>query len=91
MLFPFIGEHGIDAPYYQGGSRDSSFLFNNAHVVIRWTDVGGPRYLYSRTPPVTAPPFNPTKLLSIQFQVFTNTSTATPYAFCVANLTLLRN
>jgi hypothetical protein len=91
VLFPFIGEHGTDAPYYQGASLSYSAFASGAHIEIHWTDVGGPMYLTYSTPPVTPPIFDPTQLLSIQFQVFTNTSTSVPYAFCVANLTLLRD
>jgi len=43
-------------------------------------------YVSQTTPP---PPFDPTGLLGVQFQVFTNASTAIPYAFCVSNFRLL--
>ena len=87
--FPFTGEHGTDSPYYQGATQSYSVLTNGSHVVIHWSDIGGPAYLANQVPPVTAPPFDNTKIQSIQFQVFTNTSTATPYGFCVNNLTVL--
>jgi hypothetical protein len=87
--FPFLGEHGQDSPYYKGATIDNSMLTNNAIVTIRWADVGGPAYLLSQMPAVTPPPFDPTQVFSIQWQVFTNTSTATPYQFCVTNLALL--
>ncbi|HET9957874.1 MAG TPA: hypothetical protein VFQ61_25425, partial [Polyangiaceae bacterium] len=35
-------------------------------------------------------PFNPAKLLGIQFHVPTNTSAATPYSFCISNLKLIK-
>jgi len=89
VLFPFIGQHGGDAPYFQGQTLSYSPVVNNSHVEIHWSDVGGPLYLGYSVPPVTPPLFDPSKLLSIQFQVFTNTSTATPFGFCVSNLTLL--
>ena len=34
--------------------------------------------------------FDPTRMLGIQFHVPTNTMSRTPYAFCIRNLTLLR-
>ncbi len=49
----------------------------------------GPYYLTQQVPPTTPPPFDPSKAYGIRFQVITNTATATPYAFCVNNLTLL--
>lgn len=97
--FPFDGEHGgTDSPYWEGATKDHSDLNTSAmtpataqHVTIHWADIGGPLYLTTQTNPVTPPPFDPTKAQSIQFQVFTNTSTTVPYSFCVANLTLLTN
>ncbi len=88
--FPFVGEHGTDSPYYQGGGTAAqafSTLNNNSHVVIHWSDVGGPKYLSDQG--MTPPAFDKTKIQSIQFQVFTNATTNTPYAFCVNNLTVL--
>jgi hypothetical protein len=91
--FPFTGEHGVDSPYWMGASKASSPLVAPAgttqHVQIAWTDVRGPYYLTQQTPPVTPPPFDATKVQSIQFQVFTNPTAPTPYAFCVSNLALL--
>ncbi|HVZ87564.1 MAG TPA: hypothetical protein VHG72_11385 [Polyangia bacterium] len=97
--FPFTGENnGTDSPYYQGGTKDFSTLDATAttpakaqHVTIHWSDIGGPKYLTEQTPPTPPPPFDDTKVQSIQFQVFTNQSTTTPFSFCVANLTLLTN
>ena len=59
------------------------------HVEIAWADVGGPFYLTQQSPAVTPPAFDVTKVQSIQFQVFTNINTSSPYAFCVANLALI--
>jgi hypothetical protein len=91
--FPFDGEHqsptGGDSPYWMGASLDHSPLTNNDTVTIRWADVGGPYYLTQQSPPSVPPAFDPTTVQSIQFQVFTNASTTTPFAFCVNNLTLL--
>jgi hypothetical protein len=90
--FPFTGEHGgNDSPYWMGATNDSSPLVAG-HIVVKWSDVGGPKYLAGQTPPVdfTKFPLDLTHVQSIQFQVFTNTSTATPYSFCVANLALTK-
>ena len=64
--------HGSDSPYWQGDTQDYSSLANNKTITIKWADVGGPKYLTAQSPPTTPPPFDPTKVQSIQFQVFTN-------------------
>jgi hypothetical protein len=94
--FPFDGEHfdptdptKADSPYWEGADKDHSTLNNNTMVKIYWDQVGGPDYLTKQTPAIDPPPFDPTKVQSIQFQVFTNASTTTPFSFCVDNLTLL--
>ena len=86
--FPFTGEHGTDSPYWMGATKAASPL-SMTHIEVDWSDVGGPFYLTQQSPPVTPPAFDVTKVQSIQFQVFTNTTASTPYAFCVANLALL--
>ena len=88
--FPFTGEHGSDSPYWMGDTNASSPLAVG-HMKVNFSDVGGPAYLKNQTPPTTPPPFDKTKVQSIQFQVFTVTSSSTPYSFCVANLTLIPN
>jgi hypothetical protein len=91
--FPFTGEHNTDSPYWMGASKASSPLTvsggGSLPVVIHWSEVGGPYYLTQQSPAVTPPAFNPAKVQSLQFQVTTNTTATTPYAFCVANLALL--
>jgi hypothetical protein len=91
--FPFTGEHGVDSPYWMGAAKTSSPLAapsgTTQHVEVDWSDVGGPYYLTQRSPSITPPPFDATKVQSIQFAVFTKTTAPTPYAFCVANLTLV--
>ena len=93
--FPFTGEHGTDSPYWMGAAKASSPLTPPAggslHVEAHWTDVGGPYYLTQQSPSVTPPAFDPKHVKSIQFQVFTNATATTPYAFCVANLALIPN
>jgi hypothetical protein len=95
--FPFRGQHGGDAPYWEGATRAASPLTgttaNPQHVEIRWADIGGPYYLLQETPAVDLAgyAFDPRAVQAIQFLVFTNTSTTTPYNFCVANLSYLKN
>jgi hypothetical protein len=90
--FPFTGEHGTDSPYWMGAAKASSPLTPTPmHVEVHWTDVGGPFYLSQQSPAVTAPAFDPKHIQSLQFQVFTNATATTPYAFCVANLALIPN
>jgi hypothetical protein len=86
--FPFTGEHGTDSPYWMGDTNTSSPL-KAGHITVNWADVGGPAYLKNQVPPTTPPKFDSTKTQSIQFQVFTNVNTTTPYSFCVANLALI--
>jgi hypothetical protein len=88
--FPFMGEHGNDSPYFAANKTDDhSTLSTTSTNKVLWGSVLGPAYLAGQTPPVTPPAFDPTQVLSIQFQVFTNASTSTPYAFCVNNLALI--
>jgi hypothetical protein len=98
--FPFMGEHGTDAPYWDGGGdRATAYspltgtTASPQHVEIKWADVGGPQYLMAEVPPVDVAdyPFDPRAVQGIQFLVFTNASTVTPYSFCVANLALMTN
>jgi hypothetical protein len=94
--FPFKTMHGTDSPYWMGAAMMSSPLTGTTaapqHVKITWGDVGGPFYLTQQTPAVdvTQYPFDPKNVQAIQFQVFTNTKTTTPYSFCVANLALTK-
>jgi hypothetical protein len=92
--FPFLGQHGLDAPYWKGATAYSPLTGttpNPQHVVIKWADIGGPEYLTQEVPPVdvTLYPFDPTAVQAIQFLVFTSTASTTPYSFCVANLALV--
>ena len=86
--FPFTGEHGTDSPYYQGKTQSFSALASGDHVTIHWSDVAGPKYLSDNG--TTPPAFDPHHIQSIQFQVFTNATTATPYSFCINNLAVLK-
>jgi len=89
--FPFVNEHGTDSPYYLGGglTAQTYSITTAGHYTVHWADIGGPKYLSDQN--ITPPPFDKTKIQSIQFQVTTNASTTTPYNFCINNLTLLTN
>ncbi|HEY6476782.1 MAG TPA: hypothetical protein VI456_09395 [Polyangia bacterium] len=93
--FPNQKQHVTDSPYWMGATKMSSPLTSPGGAVqeetVLWSDVGGPLYLTTQNPPVdlTPYPFDTTGVQAIQFQVFTNTTSATPYSFCVANLALI--
>jgi hypothetical protein len=83
--FPFQGEYMSDAPYWSGAANDLSPIMMDGDYSFKWTDVGGPSYLTSPTPPA----FDSTKIISAQFHVVTNTNG--PIAvnnLCVSNVTL---
>ncbi len=93
--FPNQTQHMTDSPYWMGATKSSSPLTSPGGALqeetVLFADVGGPAYLSSQTPPVdlTLYPFSVNAVQAIQFQVFTNTTSATPYSFCVANLALI--
>ncbi len=93
--FPNDKQHMTDSPYWMGAMKMSSPLTSPGgavtHNEVDWPDVGGPFYLTQQSPPVdlTMYPFDTTAVQAIQFQVFTNVTSATPYSFCVANLALI--
>ena len=88
--FPFVGEHGTDSPYFAANKTDDhSTLSTTSTNTVLWADILGPAYLTGQGV-TNIPAFDPTMVESIQFQVFTNTGAAIPYAFCVSNLTLLQ-
>jgi hypothetical protein len=69
-------------PAYWGGATMSSPV-RPGHNVFHWANVDGPFYLSN------PPPFNPAKLQSLWFGVFTNATAPFDFAFCISNLTLL--
>jgi hypothetical protein len=98
VLFPFMGQiNGTDSngnpPYWAANAADDhSTLLGSAapaHNVVKWGNVLGPYYLTQQTPPSNPPAFDASMAYGIQFQVFTNSTAPTPYAFCINNLTLL--
>jgi hypothetical protein len=91
--FPFTGDQSTNPPYWMGAAAASSPLIvppgGSLHVEVLWRDVASPNYITQQSAPGTPPDFNPAKVQSMQFQVFSNATTTTPYAFCVADLALL--
>jgi hypothetical protein len=91
--FPFTGDQTSNLPYWMGAAAGASPLIVPAggtlHVEVLWKDVASPNYITQQSTPGPPPDFNPAKVQSLQFQVFSNATTTTRYAFCVANLALL--
>ena len=79
-------ENDGTAAYWDGATMNASPLDGPGHYEFRWSEVGGPMYLGAG-----APPFDPTKILSIRFDMTADTSGPTPYDFCVSKLLLLTN
>jgi len=75
-----------DPAYWAGATDDLSPITAPGHYEMRWAEIGGPKYLGS-----AAPPFDPTMLKWITFNVVSTTSSSIPYAFCISNATLLTN
>jgi hypothetical protein len=77
---------GTSAAFWVTAPTDQVSPVKKGHNELRWTQVGGPFYV-----PQPAPAFDPMNINSIQFHVFTNTSSSIPYDFCIANLSALTN
>jgi hypothetical protein len=71
-------------PAYWGGATMSASPVHSGHNELHWSDVDGPFYLQA------PPPFDATKLQSLWFGVFTNATAPFDFAFCISNVTLLR-
>ena len=83
--FPTTSQTGNDAAYWGGATAGFSPPTKGGTYSFKWADVGGP--MYATNPPA----FDPTKILSMQFHIVTNTSSAVPYTFCVSDLKALTN
>ena len=79
-------ENDNDPAYWYGATMDLSPYQGPGHYEIRWPDVGGPMYLGPG-----APPFDPTKIESISFDVPGRDDFAASYDFCIGNFALLTN
>jgi hypothetical protein len=80
------GVTDINGAYWKGSMMGSPVKAGMTNV-IHWGDVEKPFYLTSNLNPY----FDPTKILSIQFHVYTNATAAVPFQFCVSHLTMLMN
>jgi hypothetical protein len=69
--------------FWQGATNMGSPIHGSGSAVIHWKDVGGPFYLPE------PPPFDPTKLESVVFQIDTNTEAPIPYSFCINDVVML--
>jgi hypothetical protein len=69
-------------PAWEGAVSGFSPVYPGVNVV-KWADVGGP--MYAANPP----PFDPSQLEGMQFQVLPSVLQPTPFAFCLSNLTAL--
>ena len=74
------GTTDINAAYWGGATANLSPFTKGGKYSFHWKDVGGPMYLMA--PAV----FDPTKILSVQFHVVTNTSSAIPFSYCISNV-----
>jgi hypothetical protein len=84
VTFQTVGTEN-NAAYWGGATGDLSPVTAPGHYEIRWPQVGGPFYL------TNPPPFDPTMLTGITFQVVSNSSGPVPFNFCVNNAMLLTN
>lgn len=75
---------GNDSAYWNGMANNVSPVKAGTNTVP-FASVNGPMYL------PTAPAFDATKLLSIQFHVIPSAGATTPFNFCVSNLTAITN
>ena len=82
--FPTQGTENA-AAYWDGPTEYLSPIVTPGHEEIRWSQVGGPEYVSS------PPPFDPTKLESVWFEVVSNASSPVHYSFCISNVTALTN
>ncbi|MEO8902861.1 MAG: hypothetical protein ABI627_15170 [Polyangiaceae bacterium] len=79
--FPTVGTEDTSA-MWKPGKRNLSPLVAG-HNVLLFTDVESPTFLKP------AIPFDPTKLLSIQFHVPSTTAASAMYSFCISNLAVV--
>ena len=90
--FPTSAMTGVTDVYsaWWGGAGSNVSNVKVGTNTFTWDKVGGPNYAPPAAAGVAAfPAFDKTKVLSIQFHVVTNTSSAVPFMFCIGNLTLL--
>ena len=80
-----VGVTDINSAYWGGETMNLSPFTKAGTYEFHWADVGGPMYL---TPHMA---FDKTKIVSMQFHVVTNTSSAIDFNYCIHDLYALTN
>ena len=75
-----VGTTDIKPAYWGGATATLSPFTKPGHYSFHFQDIGGPSDLAA---PV---PFDPTKILSMQFHVVSNTTSEIPFSFCISNV-----
>jgi hypothetical protein len=68
-----------------GGLASEKSPVHTGRNEVSWKDIGGPPFL------ANPPPFDPTRLLSLVFDVPSSASGASSFAFCISHLVALTN
>jgi hypothetical protein len=79
-----IGTTDINSAYWGGATANLSPFTKGGDYTVKFSEVGGPMYLTSPMP------FDPTKILSMQFHVVSNTSSTIPFNYCISNVKALK-
>jgi len=85
VLVP-TAENDSNSACWGGATMGHSPYQGPGHYEIRWPEVGGPMYLGPG-----APPFDPTKIEALSFQIQGDDEAAASYDFCIGNFALLTN
>lgn len=84
VLFAIPGTENHPA-YWAGATNDISPVLGPGHYEMRWPEIGGPFWF------ADAPPFDPTKIEWVAFQVVSTDVAPVPFNFCISRLLLLTN
>jgi hypothetical protein len=80
-----IGTTDVNAAYWGGATANLSPINSGRTYSFHWADVGGPMDLTS------PPPFDKTKILSMQFHVVSNDVAPIPFSYCISNIRALKD
>jgi len=75
----------FDGAALWGGSASEKSPVHTGRNEVRWKDIGGPPFV------ANPPPFDPTRLLSLVFDVPSTSSGTNSFAFCISHLVALTN
>ena len=78
------------AAWWNGATEDTSPV-HVGHNEFRWASVGGPLLLTPPPPSYAMTPFDPTRLIGIEFAAVSDPYGPETVSFCISNLTALRN